>query len=388
MSELEGGFYDVSGFHVTKNFILQLMINYFNNKYTEEEITDFNEGSQIRNILESVATDIYHLEFQENSLLRQAFLTTATGHYLDLFGEEYGIQRKIALQSQGVVTFSISSTVNYPIQIPQNTRITNTETGLFYDTYISVEIPVGSTSVDCPVRSLITGSKTNIPANSSFVFYNENLFNEVSITNSADFTEGTDQESDEDYRERLLEAKTSDGFGSKSYYIKLGRIKGVHDIALVNSLTKTSKVIVNGFDDIAISNDLLAKVTSLYANEKNVLYNHTFEVAKAEFTTVPLEITIDVSSELDESILKTIIGKYFTGTNPNLNINNQQFVFKGCSVNSTLSRTELMNAIEGIDGVIQITEITSDDEEFSKLEPATNKVLRAGTIQITQNVII
>ena len=209
----------------------------------------------------------------------------------------------------------------------------------------------------------------------------------VSITNSADFTEGTDQENDEDYRERLLEAKTSDGFGSKSYYVKLGRVKGVHDIALVNSLTKTAKVIVNGFDDIAISNDLLAKVTSLYANEKNVLYNNTFEVVKAEFTTVPLEIEIDVSDEINADTLKTIIGKYFTGTNPSLSINNQQFVFKGCSVNSTVSRTELMNMIERIDGIIQITEITSGDEEFSKLEPATNKVLRAGTITITQNVI-
>ena len=381
------GFYNIIGEEIDTTYLLQRMVDYYNRKYPDAQITDFNEGSNIRNLLECISVDIFHLEFQENALLRQAFLTTATGHYLDLFGEEYGIQRKFALQAQGVVTFSISSAVNYPIEIPQNTRITDTETGLFYDTYISVEIPVGSTSVDCPVRSLITGSKTNIPANSNFVFYNENLFNEVSISNSADFTEGTDQESDEDYRARLLDAKTSDGFGSKSYYIKLGKIEGVHDIALVDSLTKTAKVIVNGFDDVAISNDLLAKVTSLYANEKNVLYNNTFEVAKAEFTTVPLEIEIDVADEISEDTLKTIISKYFTGTNPSLNVNNQQFVFKGCSVNSTVSRTELMNMIEGIDGVIQITEITRDDEEFSKLQPTINKVLRAGTIDITQNVV-
>lgn len=388
MGELEGGFYDVSGFHVTKNFILQMMINYYNNKYPEAQITDFNEGSQIRNLLEAFSVDIYHLEFQENSLLRQAFLTTATGHYLDLFGEEYGVQRNIALQAQGVVTFSISSAVNYPISIPANTRITNTETGLFYDTYITVEIPVGATTVDCPVRSMITGAQTNIPANSEFVFYNENLFREVSISNSEAFTDGRDSESDEEYRERLLEVKTSDGFGSKSYYVKLGKISNVHDIALVSSLTRTAKVIVNGYDDTQISDDLLAKVTSLYANEKNLIYNQTFEVAKAEFTTVPLEITIDVSSEIQEDTLKTIIGKYFTGTDSSLNINNQQFVFKGCSVNSSVSRTELMNAIEGIDGVIQITDITSDSEEFTKLEPATDKVLRVEEISITQNVVV
>lgn len=385
MGELDGGFYDVSGFKVTKDFLMQQMINYYNNKYPDAQITDFNEGSQIRNLLETFSTDIYHLEFQENSLLRQAFLTTATGYYLDLFGEEYGIKRQVALQAQGVVTFSISSAVNYPINIPANTRITNTETGLFYDTWTSVEIPVGATSVTCPVRSMITGSKTNIPANSEFVFYNENLLNEVSISNSEAFTDGRDAESDEDYRERLLEEKTSDGFGSKSYYVKLGKIGCVHDIALVDSLTHTAKVIVNGYSDSTISDDLLALVTAQYTNEKNLIYNQTFEVVKAEFTTIPLEISIDVSSELQEETLKTIIKNYFTGANTN--INNQQFVFKGCSVNSIVSRTELMNMIEGIDGVIQITDITSDSEEFSKLEPATNKVLRAGTIEITQSVV-
>ena len=232
---------------------------------------------------------------------------------------------------------------------------------------------------------MITGSKTNIPANSEFVFYNENILNEVSISNSEAFTDGRDAESDEDYRKRLLEEKTSDGFGSKSYYVKLGKIKGVHDIALVNSLTHTAKVIVNGYSDSAISDDLLALVTAQYTNEKNLIYNQTFEVVKAEFTTVPLEISIDVSSELQEETLKTIIKNYFTGTNTN--INNQQFVFKGCSVNSAVSRTELMNTIEGIDGVIQITNITSDYEEFTKLEPATDKVLRAGHIEIIQSVI-
>ena len=378
-------FNNVIGEEISIEYLLQRMINYYNEKYPDAQITDFNEGSNIRNLLESISQDIYHLEFQENSLLRQAFLTTANGYYLDLFGEELGITRNTASQAQGTVTFSISSAVNYRIKIPQNTRITNTETGLFYDTWTSVEIPIGSTSVDCPVRSMVPGENTNIPANSQWVFYNENLLSEVSISNSAAFTGGSDAENDEDYRKRLLDVKTSDGFGSKDYYIKLGRVEGVHDIALVSSATRTAKVIVNGFDDTQISNDLLATVTAQYTNEKNLIYNQTFEVVKAEFTTVPLEIEIDVSDEISEDTLKTIIKKYFTGGN--LNINSQQFVFKGCSVNSAVGRTELMNMIEGIDGVIQITDITSNSEDFSKLEPATNKVLRAGTITITQSVV-
>lgn len=383
-------FYMVNGDKITREYLVQLMIDEFNKKYSNADITDFNEGSVIRNILESLGADIYHLEYNDNLLLREAFLATATGGYLDLHGEEYGITRGIALQAQGTVTFSIAETepdeprINYKITIPQYTRIVDTATGLYYETWTTVEIPVGETSVNCPVYSVVTGAGTNIPANSDFLFYDQNSFKEVTISNDADFTGGCDAESDTDYRARLIEAKTSDGFGSREYYTKLGRVKGTHDIALVDSATHTAKVIVNGYDT-PISDTLLALVTSQYTNEKNLVYNHSFEVVKAEFTTVPLEITIGVTDEISEDTLKTILNNYITGGI--LNINSQQFNNKGVSINSKLTNYELMTFIETINGVVQVTSLTSDDEQFSKLEPETNKVLRWGTISITQNIV-
>ena len=384
MGELDGGFYDVGGFHVTRDFILQMMINYFNNKYPDSQITDFNEGSEIRNLLESISVDIYHLESQENSLLRQAFLTTATGGYLDLHGEGLNVTRGIALQSQGTVTFSISEPVNYLITIPQHTRIIDTATGLYYETWTSCEIPIGETSVDCPVYSVVTGAGTNIPANSDFLFYNQNQFQEVSISNDTAFTGGCDAESDEDYRNRLIEAKTSDGFGSREYYTKLGRVKGVHDIALVNSATHTAKVIVNGYSK-PITDDLLALVTAQYTNEKNIVYNHSFEVAKATFTNVPLEIVIGVTDEIPDSVITQILTNYFDGGI--ITANNQQWNNKGCSVNSSITNYEIMTLLEQIQGVIQVTLITSGGASFNKLTPSTNKVLKLGTVNITQNVV-
>lgn len=381
MGELDGGFYDVGGFHVTKEFILQKMINYFNNKYPNSQITDFNEGSEIRNLLESISVDIYHLESLENGLLRQAFLTTATGGYLDLHGEGLNVTRSIALQAQGTVTFSISEPVNYLITIPQHTRIVDTATGLYYETWTSCEIPIGETSVDCPVYSVVTGAGTNIPAESEFLFYDQNSFREVSITNSSAFTGGCDAETDEDYRSRLIEAKTSDGFGSREYYTKLGRVKGTHDIALVPSETHTAKVIVNGYQK-PITDGLLATVTAQYTNEKNIVYNHSFEVEKATFTTVDLTIVMTVSDEIQDSVIETILNNYFDGGI--INANSQQFNNKGCSVNSKITNYELMTFIETIDGVIQVTSLTSTVD--FPLTPASNKVLKLGTVTITQNI--
>lgn len=381
MGELDGGFYDVGGFHVTKEFILQKMINYFNNKYPNSQITDFNEGSEIRNLLESISVDIYHLESLENGLLRQAFLTTATGGYLDLHGEGLNVTRSIALQAQGTVTFSISEPVNYLITIPQHTRIVDTATGIYYETWTSCEIPIGETSTDCPVYSVVTGAGTNIPAGSEFLFYDQNSFREVSITNNSAFTGGCDVETDEDYRNRLIEAKTSDGFGSLKYYKKLGRVTGTHDIALVDSATHTAKVIVNGYQK-PITDELLSTVTAQYTNEKNIVYNHSFEVEKAQFTTVPLTIVMTVTDEIQDSVIETILNNYFDGGI--INANGQQFNSKGCSVNSKITNYELMTFLETIDGVIQVTSLTSTAS--FPLTPATNKVLKLGIVNITQNV--
>lgn len=386
MSYNDEEFYSIEGIKITREYLVQRMIDAYNEKYPDSNITDFNEGSEIRNLLESISADIFHIEYNENLLLRQAFLVTATGSYLDLYGEEYGIAREIAKQAQGTVTFSISEPVNYLITIPQYTRIVETSTGLYYETWTTCEIPIGETSVNCPVYSVVTGAGTNIPSDCDWLFFNENQLKEVTISNSDAFTGGCDAETDTDYRARLLEAKTSDGFGSREYYTKLGRIRGVHDICLSETSMPdvTAKVIVNGFDK-PITDELLASVTALYANEKNIVYNHKFSVVKATFTTVPLEITVGVTDLIHDDVIVKILKNYFDGGI--LNINNQQFNNKGCSVNGIVTNYELMTFIETISGVVQVTSLTSNDESFNKLEPVINKVLKLGQVTITQEIV-
>lgn len=378
-------FYTIDGMKVTRPYLVQKMIDYYNEKYPNTQITDFNEGSEIRNLLESISADIFHKEYHENLQLKEAFLTTADGNFLDLHGEEYKIKREEATQAQGTVTFTIPDTLPYVLTIPQYTRLVETSTGLFYETWLTVEIPIGETSVDCPVYSVMIGEKTNIPAECEWIFYEDNMFKDVRISNSQPFTDGKDAEKDDDYRKRILEAKTSDGFGSREYYTKLGKIKGIHDIAISPSqrVDITAQIIVNGYEK-PISDELLAKVTSLYTNEKKIVYNHVFEVKKATFTTVPLKIDIGVTDLIPDNTIVKILNNYFDGGI--LNINNQQFNHKGCSVNSIISNYELMTLIESINGVVQVTDLTSPGNTFP-LTPVINKVLKLGSVTINQEVV-
>ena len=377
-------YYTLDGQKVDRSVLVQVMIDYFNDIYPNTNITDFNEGSEIRNILEAIACDVFHLELNDQNILRACFLSTSYGSYLDLFGEELNTPRNTGQVAWGDVTFSIENPVNYMISIPQGTVLVSESTGLYYVTNMSVEIAIGETSVDCPCYSQVIGAGTNAEAGTINLFKETNVFNEVSVNNAEAFTGGTDLESDEDYRNRLLDVKSQDGFGSREYYTRLGKfVKGVHDVALVSSTEHTAKVLVNGYEK-PLTNNILAEVTATYANEKNIVYNQSFEVEETDYTTIPLELTVVVADEVSDTIFEDLLSLFFNGGESV--INNTPMNYAGLSINQEVTNYQLLTILETLPFVIYVTSLTSNNELFNKLTPDTNTVLKLGEVSITQQV--
>ena len=81
-------FINLRGEVISRENLVQQMVDYYSLKLNagESKVTDFNEGSEIRNLLESFAVDIYYLSEMENDVLKQAFVDTATGTWLDKIG--------------------------------------------------------------------------------------------------------------------------------------------------------------------------------------------------------------------------------------------------------------------------------------------------------------
>lgn len=379
------GYYALDGTYVDRNVLVQYMINYYNEKYPDTQITDFNEGSEIRNLLESIAVDIFHLELDDQQILTAAFLSTSYGSYLDLFGEELNTPRKQGLQSQGTVTFSINEAVNYLITIPQYTTLVSSATGLYYHTIITVEIPIGETSVDCPCYSVVPGAGTNAEAGTIDLFEDENTFNGINVTNSEAFTGGRSTETDEDYRNRLLEIKRQDSFGSKEYYNRIGtEVSGVHDIAIVSSTNNyTGKVLVNGYTK-PLPSSVLSEVTSVFTDEQNLVYNQTFEVEEVDYTTLNLEITCVVLDEVEDQQIIDAIQTYIDGGTRT--IANTEITYNGVNINQPITNYVLLTVLEYLPFIVQVTNLTSDEETFNKLTPDTNTVFKLGTVTITQEV--
>ena len=380
MADLEENFYTITGEKIDRTALVQKMIDYYNEKYPDSQITDFNEGSEIRNLLEAIAVDIYHLESNNNDVWRACFLSTSYGQYLDLFGEDLNAPRDLGATSWGTVTFSIPEAITEVVSIPYGTVLGSSVTGLNYITSIDCEISPGETSVDCPAYSQVQGKNTNAEANTITVFRDVSPYTYLSVTNASAFTGGKDSETDDEYRSRLLGVKTQDSFGSREYYTNLGEsVDGVHDIALVNATGYTAKVIVNG-DAKPVTDAIFNNVVARFSDESNLVYNHSFTCEKVAYTTVNLSITVTVSEEVAETSIASVLGCLFDGGEFNGSS------WNGLKINEVLSGYLILSAVEMVPGVLQVTSLTSGGNPVSSLTPATNKVLKVGTLTITQNV--
>lgn len=380
MVDFEENFYTITGEKIDRTTLVQKMINYYNEKYPNSQITDFNEGSEIRNLLEAIAVDIYHLEQNDNNLLKACFISTSFGEYLDLFGEDLNTPRDLGASSWGTLTFSIPEAVDIPISIPFGTVLGSSVTGLNFITNLDCTIEIGETEVEVPAYSQVQGANTNAEENTITVFKTESPYPYLSVTNNTAFTGGRDSETDEEYRTRLLSAKKQYSFGSKQYYISLGEnIQGVHDIILTNATGYTAKVIINA-NEKPVPDSVFTNVTAAFTDEANIVYNHLFTCEKVVNDTKPLEFEISVTEEIQTTEFDKVLTALFNGGEYN------GTVFKGVNINEPLSNYQIVSAIEFVPGVLQVTNITSNNVSFTKLTPAENKVLKLGTTSYIQNV--
>ena len=382
-------FYSVYGEEINRSVLVQQMIDYFNSKYPDSQITDFNEGSEIRNLLESLACDIFHLELDNQDIIRACFLSTTYGRYLDLFGEELNRPRDYGSVSTGNVVFTIPEEATQEVIIPDGTILLDNETGIEFATSGDAVISIGETSVTCLAVSVIIGLNTNSKADKITVFRDNPPVSSLTVTNPEAMTGGRNSELDDEYRTRLLAVRAEDNFGSIQYYVNLGQnVDGVHDVILTDSTNYTGKIIVNG-DTKPLPADVLANVVSVYNSQANLVYNQTFEVEEVGYTTVDLEMTVGVTEEVDEGIFTDVLEVLFNGgyfesasTSRNIEIN-----YQGLNINEELTNYQILTIIEALKFVVQVTSLTSDGSTFKQLTPDTNTVLKLGTVTITQDVV-
>ena len=392
MSSLnDESFYNILGEEISRNGLVQQMINFYGLllEVGETRITDFNEGSEIRNFLETIAVDHYVILEDQNEHAKITFIDTAYGEWLDKHGLHPAIrlERNQGNEAVGEVTFTIPSVSTEQTIIPEGTLLASTETGLQFSTDYDAVIEIGDLNVDVQCTCMSVGEDGNVVSGSIDLIDDDFIdVHGITVTNTDAFTGGVDYEEDEAYRARLLEYVRREDFGSLPYYINLAEtVPGVHDVKLVDEVGVSKKILVNG-DVKETSDTLLVDVLTRFSDTRNLGINHTFNVAKPTFVKYSLEVTVDVDAELPSGTFEDLLVKYVDGGYSTFD---GRIEFNGVRIGQSITKDEFVNALKIIgnvtDATITIKNASSTSVDICSVE--ADEVVEITDVSVTQNVI-
>jgi uncharacterized phage protein gp47/JayE len=371
-------FINIEGTEINRTVLVNYMIKYFRDALNsdETEITDFNEGSEIRNLLESIAVDLYNVMYNQYVESKVCFLKYAYNQWLDLIGEELKLYRDLGCRSVGTVTFTLLKTLTYDLTIPAETLLYSSETNAEYKTDADCTIVAGSLTVTTAAHSSSVGKSMNADIG-TITKFGKIIVSTLEVTNTVKFTDGRNPETDSSYRARLLSFERQDTFGSASWYSNLcTTIVGVHDIAFKPSETYTKEILVNGDEKPTLQSVLLACQTAL-TTQTNLVIGHSFTVNRPTYISTDLIIRLYTSTNIQQSEYESCLTALFDGGVYN------NIEYDGFNIAEDVTKVRIINAIESMVGVTQVESITKDQgTNFDSLDVGDYEVLKFNSVTV------
>lgn len=239
----------------------------------------------------AAAAQIESLYVYNDWVQKQCFPQSATGNYLDYHAQMCGLQRIMAHESTGSITFYAQTPASWELWIPVGT-VCVTASGARFETTQIGSIPVGSTSCVCQARSIDLGTACNADAD-TIVYMPQPPVGVSSCTNVSPFTGGLDDEDDESLRSRILSSYSAvSNFASADYYEQ--KALSVDGVAAVKVLPKnrgvgTVDVIVASEDGLP-SSDLVDCVSSTLNDAREICV----DVSVYPPTTVEVDVQVKI----------------------------------------------------------------------------------------------
>ena len=208
-------------------------------------LTNFNVGSVVRTLTEVFSEVIGELYAFGAEMLKQGFLDTATGVWLDRKAREYGLERKPAIKTVGHVIYSRPVAKNTNIPIPTGSIVTTPkdQSGNEYRFFTTEDavLQAGELSVSVPVIAENAGSAYNVGPTS--ISKMKTYINGVAnVSNETDWMTivGVDEEKDSALRQRCFLAweELSQGGTAAAYISWALSIPGVKSAFVDDTLPR------------------------------------------------------------------------------------------------------------------------------------------------------
>lgn len=294
-------------------------IDYLNAEMTTEEAIrnrmlsrisdewDKTEGSYIYDSISPVSIEMVFIAMMAKKNLKQGFIQTAEGIFLDYRSDEHGLSRKEATYAIG----KIKIVGNIGAKIPKGLKVaTEADTVLDIQSveFLTTEDVVIAEEgyVYAPIQAMNAGSIGNVTANKIIVVMESNS-NITSITNEEQTLGGTDIELDDNLRSRTLDYVRTPGTSGnvqnyKQWALSIPGVTAVHVKPLWNG-NGTVKVIILGGDNEPATDELVKKVQDYIVGDNNLGERQApigadVTVVSAEAITININANVVIDKEI------------------------------------------------------------------------------------------
>jgi len=238
------------GTTIEKDDVIDTLKSKYDNAYYNglTKVTDFTEGSEAYHLLDTIASLFLEAREDINDNYLMSMIHTQEGEFLDNTGDSLGVYRKAASPSTGYVVIYYNSTAltadailndgagttcNLEDPVILEDLIVMTDDSISFIVEDSDSTLNGNKYIKLEATCEYEGEYTNVLSDTITIIEND-LPAGVRVTNTA-FSGGTDIESDDDYRARILEHPNSSPTGSINWYktipfVDEGVVNLVHDI--------------------------------------------------------------------------------------------------------------------------------------------------------------
>ena len=287
--------------------------------HTYEEESGFRpeNESDIMLRLRVLAGEIYREQAHAEFIMRQMFPTTAIGTYLEAHAAQRGLSRKSGTYARGNVIFNAMAEEHEDIPIPAGTVVCTSEDMRRFVTVEDAVLTAARQSVSVGAVAEQPGSAYNAKVRKISIIVTP-VLGIGSVTNNAKFTGGSDDESDEALRERIIDTYRNISNGANAaYYRSIAMsVDGVYSASAVGRARGTGTVNVYACGRAsALSADKLREIQALL-DEKREL-NVDVRVYNPSAVAIDLYIRLTVADGYDFDTVadrvKTAVTDYVNG---------------------------------------------------------------------------
>ena len=328
---------------------------------------DQREGSVIYDALAPAAMVMAQQSLARANIIKQTYIKTAQGQFLDYRAAEHGTARYAATQTEVKAKFLDSD----------GNPINNVQIG---DQFASI----GETPIFYTVQKINDDLTGELTADDPGTAANSYIGQVLPVTSNdslswAEITEivapARDEETDDHLRDRLLRADDWIAYGGNitDYLAMLGKISevGAGQVYPVWNGAGTVKLVIVDNNLMPASADLVKKVKNIIDPTDNESQGYGLAPIDHQVTVVaPTPLTVNIAAtvsidgthgvDLVKAEIKAAIGQYFKSLRGNWNTINPE---TGRGYAQTIYRSKILSQIMMVDGVVNASVPTLNESD-------------------------